>query len=190
MNILSDQMLEDSKAAPSEDGLKRLTALAEQQVTIEEDIVALEEALKAAQGRLKFVSEEQIPNLMTELNISEFKLADGTKIEIKKFYSGSLAQSNPKRNEAFAWLKANGHDDIIKNEVAVVFGRGEENKCDRLVAELAERGYDPTNEKTVHGSTLKAFLKEQVEAGSAIPLDLFKAYIGRKATIDVPKEKS
>ena len=178
------QLQEDRSIGVSGDKLERLVAYAEHQRELEAQIAEWEKQGKDLAGAHKKVSEEDIPNLMTELGISEFKLADGSKISVKPFYSGSLAQSNPNREAAFKWLKENGFDDIIKNEVSVSFGRGEEEKAAIAMAQLESVGFEPSQDRNVHASTLKAFLKEQVEAGRALPLELFKAYIGRKAKID------
>lgn len=186
---LINQMQDDVGVAVSEEGLKRLSALATQQVLLEKLMARLEEELKGYAAQLKTVSEELIPAVMTELNISEFKLADGTFVGVKKFYSASLAQTNPRRLEAMQWLRENNFGDLVKNEVSVVFGRGEDEKALTTIEALKNMGLTPAQEQSVHASTLKAFIKEQVEAGKAIPLDLFKAYIGRKSTVETPKEK-
>jgi hypothetical protein len=190
VNDLLNNMMADKGIAIDEAGIAKLAAKAQEQVQLERDIAKMSEQLAALGARHRAVSEVEIPEAMTALGVSEFKLTDGSKITIKPFYSGSLAQTNPRREEAFSWLKEHGHDDIIKNEVVVAFGRGEDNEAAELVRVLRdEMKLSPQQDKSVHGSTLKAFIKEQVEAGKALPLDLFKAYIGRKSIIDVPKKE-
>jgi len=65
----------------------------------------------------------------------------------------------------------------------VQFGRGEDELCKRLLGMLGEHGFPSKQAEKVEPSTLKAWVKERVELGQAFPLDLFGAYIGKKATI-------
>ena len=50
--------------------------------------------------------------------------------------------------------------------------------------ELAQKnGYLPDQKKEVHPQTLKAFVKEQLQKGQAVPMDLFGVFTGHRATI-------
>ena len=46
-----------------------------------------------------------------------------------------------------------------------------------------DSGFTPQQMEKIEPMTLKAWLREKVEAGHAIPLDLFGAYISQRATI-------
>ena len=76
-----------------------------------------------------------------------------------------------------------GLDDIIKNDITVSFGKGEDNVAGDVVGLLQERGFDPKTKTHVHPSTLKAFVKERVIEGKPIDLDLFGAFISNTAQI-------
>ena len=52
-----------------------------------------------------------------------------------------------------------------------------------VVGLLQERGFDPTTKTHVHPSTLKAFVKERLEDGKPLDLDLFGAFITNAAQI-------
>ena len=125
--------------------------------------------------------EEIIPEALAELGMSSFKMGDGSSVDVKPFYGASI--KDERRSEAFEWLRGNGFDDIIKNTVSVQFGRGEDELCKRLLATLSEQGFPSKQAEKVEPSTLKAGVKERVELGQSFPLDLFGAYIGKKATI-------
>jgi uncharacterized protein (DUF362 family) len=45
---------------------------------------------------------------------------------------------------------------------------------------LVNTGYEPNQKTVVHPQTLKAFVKEQLESGKELPLDLLGAYAGQK----------
>ena len=48
---------------------------------------------------------------------------------------------------------------------------------------LEGHGLLPEQNTGVHPSTLKAWIKERMEAGDEFPMDLFGAYIGQRAII-------
>jgi len=46
-----------------------------------------------------------------------------------------------------------------------------------------KHGYDAHTKTEVHPQTLRAFIKERVEAGEEFPMELFGAWVGQRATI-------
>ena len=74
-------------------------------------------------------------------------------------------------------------DDIIKNTVSCVFGRGEDSQAEEFLKIAAEQGVPAAQKEEVHPSTLKAFVKERVEVGDEFPMDLFGAYVGQRENI-------
>ena len=81
------------------------------------------------------------------------------------------------------WLRDNGHEDLIKNTISVNFGRGEDESASKLREALNNEGSSYTDKTGVHSQTLKAFVREQVESGQNLPLDLLGVFIGQKTTI-------
>jgi hypothetical protein len=65
----------------------------------------------------------------------------------------------------------------------VSFGRNEDNKAADY-AELAKgRGLEPQQKLKVEPMTLKALVRERMEAGKEMPTELFNIYVGNKTTI-------
>ena len=118
---------------------------------------------------------------MTEMNISTLKLADGTAVEVKPIYGASI--SAERKEEAFNWLRINGLGDLIKNEVTVSFGRNEDNKAIAYANLAAENGYQPSQKLKVEPMTLKALVRERIEAGKDMPSDLFNVFAGNRTKI-------
>jgi len=173
---------QDAEALKVQDtDLEGLAALARRAKELEKEIKDLELVVKERADQYRKLTEESIPEAMTGLGMKSFKLADGSSIEVKPFYSASI--SADRKAEAFRWLRDNGFDDIIKNTVSVRFGRGEDELCARLLDLLGEKGFPADQAEKVEPMTLKAWVKEQVERGNAFPAELFGAYIGQKATI-------
>jgi hypothetical protein len=148
---------------------------------LEDKIVQAEENLKKLKEEADVLSGEVIPTMMTEMNISTLKLADGTAVEVKPIYGASI--SPERKEEAFNWLRINGLGDLIKNEVTVSFGRNEDNKAIAYANLAAERGYQPAQKLKVEPMTLKALVRERIEAGKDMPSDLFNVFAGNRTKI-------
>ena len=147
-----------------------------------EDKIALTEAtLKKLQEEADVLSGDVIPTMMQEMNISTLKLADGSAVEVKPIYGASI--SAERKEEAFNWLRTNGLGDLIKNEVTVSFGRNEDNKAIAYANLAAENGYQPSQKLKVEPMTLKALVRERIEAGKDMPSDLFNVFAGNRTKI-------
>jgi len=148
---------------------------------IQKDIEQNEKYLKQRKQDLEQVSGEAIPTMLTEMGLSYLKLADGSSVEVKTNYSATITLAN--KEKAFNWLRENGLGDIIKNELTVSFGRNEDNKAAEY-ADLAKgQGYQPTQKLKVEPMTLKALVRERVEAGKEMPTDIFNVFVGNRTKI-------
>ncbi len=148
---------------------------------IQKDIEQNEKYLKQRKQDLEQVSGETIPTMLTEMGLSYLKLTDGSSVEVKTNYSATITLAN--KEKAFNWLRENGLGDIIKNELIVSFGRNEDNKA-ASYAELAKgQGYQPTQKLKVEPMTLKALVRERIEAGKPLPTEIFNVFIGNKTKI-------
>ena len=140
-----------------------------------------EDAIKQKKKDIEHLSGEVIPTMLSEMGLSYLKLQDGSSVEVKTNYSATITQAN--KEEAFNWLRENGLGDIIKNEISVSFGRNEDNKAADY-AELAKgQGLEPVQKLKVEPMTLKALVRERIEAGKDMPTELFNVFIGNKTTI-------
>ena len=163
------------------DQLTGIAKLARRSKLLEKQIEEQETELSDRKAEQRKLLEEIIPEALTELGMSSFKMEDGSSIEVKPFYGASIKEE--RRSEAFLWLRDNGFDDIIKNTVSVRFGRGEDQLCETLLNQLREDNYPVEQAQKVEPQTLKAWVREQVERGSEFPTELFGVYIGQRATI-------
>lgn len=155
--------------------------LAERQLTLENELAALGVKLKAKGEALKKVQEDLLPEAMAEIGLETFTLSSGEKVTIKTGIAATISKANAP--EAFAWLKVNKHDDIIKNEFKISFGRGEENSAKALTLFLVKHKHEFINKRGVHHSTLRAFCNEQMEKGVNIPQDIFGIFNWSKSIV-------
>ena len=141
----------------------------------EDQISNMEEDIKKIKEQADKISSEVIPNLLAEQGLSSLKLADGSSVDIRKSYNCTIKKDQMEL--AYNWLRENGLGDIIKNEVAVQFGKGEDNKAEQLLTLAEQEGYEPTQKQKVEPMTLKALFRERVEAGLDMPSQFFNIFI-------------
>jgi hypothetical protein len=148
---------------------------------LEDEIENAEESLSKLKEKAKYISNIEVPQMMEEMHITKLKLKDGESVEIKKIYGASITLDY--QEQAFTWLRNNGLGDIIKNDVTVTFGRGEDNKAADYAVLARGQGFEPVQKIGVHPQTLKAVVRERLEAGQEMPSDLFKTYAGNSTKI-------
>ena len=145
-------------------------------------ISTAEDELKKLKEVETTLSEQTIPNLMQQAGLSLLKLADGSSVEVKPFYSARIPAS--KSDEAFNWLRENGHGDLIKNQVSLEFGMKQDNEAKSIIEELKAKGLPVKQKTTVHPSSLRGFVREQIQdLGKDVPAELFGTYVANKTKI-------
>ena len=149
---------------------------------LEEQIAASEDHTKTLKEKARALSQGVIPEMMKEMNVTKLKLKDGASIEVTNFYSARITPD--KQELAFNWLRENGLGDIIKNDVTVTFGRGEDNKAMAYATLAKGQGYEPIQKIGVHAQTLKAVVRERTESGQEMPADLFNPFVGNQTKIN------
>ena len=182
MNNLLAEMESDVKTPTiGDNSLKEMSSLCAEQVALEEEMRQLEEQLKAKAKAARKLSQEIIPARMSELGLESLTLADGSSIKIKQLVHASIPVRH--REDAFQWLRDNGHGDIIKNQVSATFGKGEDTTASNFIDKIEELGYQPQQKVWVAPMTLKAFVREQIANGSELPTDKFGVFIGAETKI-------
>ena len=163
------------------DSAKRLSDKVLELKDLEDEIANAEEPLKKLKEKAKVVSSVEIPAMMDDMQITKLKLKDGEAVEIKKIYGAYIP---PEQQEAaFKWLRNNGLGDIIKNDITVTFGKGEDNKAAEYAVLAKGQGYEPVQKIGVHPQTLRAMVRERLEANQDVPSDLFKPFEGNQTKI-------
>ena len=163
----------------------------------EREIEDLEKLLKEKKQNLTKLAEQDLPDLMQELNMKDFTLNNGAKVEIQDIASGSIPSATAimrakpedrpelelRQQQCFDWLRGNNAGDLIKSNVEVQFSKGEDEACNEFTKELRERNLFYRRAVGVHHGRLNSFIKEQLADGKDVPHDLFKIYVGRKAKL-------
>ena len=165
----------------SQDSVKSISDKCNQFNTLKKQIEKDEESLSLLKQKARDMEERIIPEMMQEAGVSLLKLSDGSTVEVKPFYAAKIPESRVE--EAFSWLRGKGFEDIIKNTVTASFNRGQDNEVSELIKVCEDHGFNYNKKEKVEPMTLKAFVKEQVEAGKELPFDLFGVYIANKTKI-------
>ncbi len=140
-----------------------------------------EDNLKNLKKEYQRISGEVIPTMMSEMGLSELKLQDGSHLKVATSYRATITEAN--KEAAFTWLRNNGLGDIIKNEISVSFGRNADHKAAGYADFARGPGFQPTQKLKVEPMTLKALVRERIEAGKEMPTELFGVFSENKTTI-------
>ena len=163
--------------------LKALADKCKQLEFAEQEVAELEDSLKEKKEAARKLSEEDIPLFLAEKGLSSITLDNGTEVKISEEIRPGVKVAD--RPFCYAWLRDNG--DIIKNNVSVSFGMGEDSQALKLKAAIQDLGMVGAEKEDVHYQTMKAFVTEQHKKGVSLP-DEFGVYVANKTKL-VQKRK-
>lgn len=188
-------------AAPQTTGnaIEDIAALAAFQLALEARVAEKEAELKTVKEALKGVSERDLPNAILALGVAEVPLADGSKVKVSTSVEASISEA--KKPMAFEWLREHEHGHIIKRELAIYFGVGEDELAQTVLDAMKEKA--PNNQlesgESIHAGTLKKFVREKLVAeaevlkdnpeailNDALPRELFGVFIKNTSKIIPP----
>ena len=183
---------------PDETSLSKLNAYVHELQTLERQLKDNETARQNLQDRYNtiaggWVDNKQttvdglLPQLMRQCGVPAFEMTDGSTVDVKKVYSGSISEANSV--EAFQWLRDNKFGALIKNTFKVALGMGDDKKAAKLVKALTRAKLKYEQKESVHSATLSSFIREQIEAGKELPEKLLGVFVYESAQIKPPKKK-
>ena len=161
--------------------LTRISALAQRQRDLEDEIEELKEKLSQTQADLYKVSDELLPDALKEVGMASFTLLTGEKVEVNEVIEASIpaigtCMKNPelwdRRNACIQWLEDNNHP-IVKHEVVATFNKEEGEKAQEALDNMKRLTRQVKDLKNVHPQTLLAWARGQIQANLVIPEDLF-----------------
>ena len=180
---IQDEMLKDSTDLLDNVEVTTIAAECIKLKQKEDEIAAIEEQLKTKKAEADDISSRVIPELLAEQGLTELKLQDGSKVSVKKEFRATLPKDDIRREAAYKWLRDQGLGDIIKNNVFVTFGKGEDDKAKQLLDLAVANGFDPQQKSDVSWNTLTALFRERIESGLDMPSEVFSTWIKDKTKI-------
>src|SRR4249919_375053 len=135
----------------------------------------LESQLKGLSNRIMEVERNELPSMFTQAGVSSITVeADGNHpafvAERTTVYTAKIPDE--KRMDALQWFEQQGHGDLVKSQINITFGMQEHEARLRAMKILADNHIEYYTNESVHHSTLKAFVKRELQAGRIIPMDL------------------
>ena len=162
-----DDLEQDQQEIIEKTDIQQLSGYCLELQSLEDQIEFLEKEVKKLKQQADKIASEIIPNMLAEQGLSSLKLADGSAVEVRKSYSCTIKKDGA--DAAYQWLRENGLEDLIKNEVFVTFGKGEDNKAEQLLGLAEQEGFEPQQKSKVEPMTLKALYRAPSKS-SAQPL--------------------
>ena len=172
----------DHVAAPTQQAFKKLNEAVTNLATESDEVERLEEELKFAKLRAQDLAERVLPEIMEEMGLTDFTTTSGVKIALKETVHASITKA--KQAAAMTWLDDNGHGGLIKRHIRVAFDRSQTDDAESLLQELSGRFVNTACDMKVESSTLRAWVREQLEAGAPIDQDLFGVHVRKVVKID------
>lgn len=155
----------------SEDKLDKLTRLAQLAADQGAEVARLASELEAANTAYKRTVEVDLPSAMEDAGMQTFTTATGLEIGIKERIHAHI--SRERYPAAVKWLDEHGHSGLVKRTVIVAFNRDASNEAADVLNYARNGGFDAKQEYKVEPSTLKKFVREKLERGEEVPVELF-----------------
>lgn len=194
----------DEPQTSDSDSLKSLISHGERMDELETRIIPeIEAQLKKATEELRELKAVTVPSLMTSLRMMEIKLSSGSAIVMRNVVRATLPAQGSIQNaktqeerellqhrleEGISWLKEEGGEAIIKNVVTVEVGKGKDNEAGKIIEFAESNGFRANKATTVHPQSLSSFIKEKMQHGAAVPMDVFGVYAGSEASVNRPRK--
>ena len=197
--VFDEDDVEADPTQPRDEDLTRVRDLARRLVSAQRELERLEAEIKAKREEVEIIAERDLPLVMLEIGLRDFTLAGGYSIKIEDTLEASiptgartkdpeiLARLMDKRAAWLKWLRDNGHDSIIKREVSMQFGKGQDviaEKCAEEMSKTYPAGVLSTKE-SIAPQTLLKLVRNQLAAGTEFPPEL-GILQGHKAKVIAP----
>lgn len=177
---------EDAQLSSEQKGniLSQITNTVHELRDAEEDIKAAEAMLKAAQERRRNIAETILPALMDEAQQKRLTTLDGWEVSRSEVVRASIPPHY--LADAIQWLTENGQGAIVKRDISLKYGKGEEKQADDAVRLLTQNKHFPTDKMSVHPQTLGAVVREMMAEGKELPMELLGIYVQPVVKITEP----
>ena len=180
-----DELYGDCLPQASDQQLMSVSELVRESVAFENAIAAAQDALKMLVEKKRLIDEKMLPEAMIKAGTLDFTTPEGTKVKVDNKIYASVSVAN--RPIAMAWLRETGNTAIIKNEFRIPLLKGLDAVAGVIREFLNDKKIEYSLEESIHAQTLQAFVREQVQKGSAIPFEPFGVHIVPTAVIKQKK---
>jgi len=175
----------------SDDNLQKAKSMALEYAELEKKIKDTELEVGVWKARRLELARKEIPEFFDNVvKTDRIGVPEaGVDVQVVPYYHANIQSEWPEdqRERAFDYLEESGHGDVIAVTVSVKFRRGEielANELEELIASSRiGNSHPPIKECGVPWNTLTALVREQIESGNSIDLDIIGGTVGRTAKI-------
>lgn len=164
----------DDVASPVGDNLlAQISATADDIVKLDAELAKMEADLKRKKEERRQLAEDTLPGLMEAAGQAEVTTLSGVVVTLDQAVFANISEE--RKAAALKWLIENGHEALIKNEFTVAFPKNSTEAAEAFEDYLNQNLRRKANLKHkvgVHPSTLTSWVKEELEAGHELPMDL------------------
>lgn len=193
---------EDAAASTDSNQLQKVVNMANAMIAKETTILNLQDQIATLQKEYDELAMEQLPDFMTNIGMKEFSLSNGNKVVIKPIIRGSIpsesaidkerdpdarATKRDRFERALAYLEKAKAGAMIKNVVQAELGKDSKALAKKVLMTLRKLNVEANLWRGVHPQTLNSWIRERIEAGSPVDMDLFQVFCGKRAEIVQPK---
>lgn len=168
--------------------LAQITVAAADLRAAREEVTKRETALKEAQDKVKVLETITLPELMDTAQQDRLKTTDGYEVERGETLRASIPEAN--LSQAILWLRSQQQDAIIRRDVKLQFGKGEDQRAAEAVDMLVGAGLAPVDKQSVHPQTLAATIREMLKDGVDVPMALLGAHVQPFVKVTAAKNKA
>lgn len=161
--------------------LAEIAETAREVIRAREQVTECEEALKAAQARLRSLQEAVLPELMSIAQQDDLTTVDGYRITIKDMVRGQPSRET--EDEAFKWLRSTGNGSLIKSVVTADLGRASQETIDTAEAALSAVGLRSSRKSSVNWQSLGALVRERISQGLDVPMEILGVHMWKQADV-------
>lgn len=158
-----------------DESLSQLGAFTSALVDVRDEIEKMEERMKSLKERERVLSQEEIPSVLLQNNLTMIQLEDGRKLEVVEKIHVGLPKKDPvKRSKVLSWVIAQGGSDIIKDELKI------SDPNQGWVQKLKELQIPYERSQDIHHQSFSAFIRNK--------LGMTKGSVPEIEVSDVPPE--
>lgn len=191
-----DEYAEFRDATPPQNVMDQVKAGVKTLLSYEAEVTQCEAELNAAKARRNKQKYEDLPLLMQQLGgLKEFdmELDDGSVYTVKREEKTHAKLSEGNAAYVFQWMKDNGFEHHISNDIVVPFTKGQQEDLKKLEEYLSGfndgKGVPHSCVDSIHSSTYTAFCDRLKKSGAAIEDKLFGIHVQNQVTATPSKKR-
>lgn len=172
----------------SGEDLAEVSRLATQLDDLINEANALEELLNGKKQEIWRLKTGDLPAAMNKANMTSLTLNSGSTVKVVEVIKALLPKDESIRQQSFAYLREMGAAELIKRNLSMSFGRGEDERANAIKELIIQQaGVAPEDKQDVNWQTLTAWAKEQIKQGVSLNGDVLDLHIGFEAQVKQPK---